>query len=828
MNTILSSSIGLLFVLCSGKAMGQTAKLTADGKLNDAIWNTGILHRPLPLDTTGSLENLGWKKKVLLRHQPKGITDFVNWRQEGVGKISLTRKPGEPSSGQVKLQVPTVRKDWAPGAPTDGDYANYGGASAVFEVGGENWEKYNRIIFRIYPDCEGGRNLHLNLHYYNDGKQKIPDEYFREGTHEINLVNRTWNTCFLEIGDLPRDRITRIAFGVPGFGKDRVTGDSLNFYIDGIELQQVENPERMLGWEPAAGRIIYSSTGYDRLGEKTALLKRSEQGNASFQIVRVSDNQVVYAGKKKKVHTSIGEFDVLDFSDLTTAGQYKIRVTDLESLPFTVGDNIWQNSVWRVLNFIFCERCGHPVSEKHGSCHADIGASFEGLRLAYNGGWHDAGDLSQQSLQTGDVVFSLLEMANKVKNDNQALYLRLMEEAEWGIDFILKTRLGKGYRASSAGIVIWTDGLIGNKDDMKARVHDSPFDNFLFAAYEAYAAMSITQDPALSEKLKKTAMEDFDFAVAKWREKGYDHFPIFWEHSYATSESQFMATASWAASQLYKLTGQDRYAQHAADFMDEVLLAQRKEPLGDADGLKGFFYRDKTQKVVVHANHQSREQVYAQALVTLAEGQPHHPNQSRWQQALHAYGDYLLQMMKYTAPYGMVPAGVYRIDEDQDSLSFQRQHLFAGKKAKEDYVDQLKQGVKLDEAYYLKRFPVWFSFRGNAAIHLSQGKAAALLGKYLKNDKLLQIGREQLYWTVGKNPFGQSLIYGEGANFAQQYCPLPGEMVGEMPVGIQTRYNEDVPYWPQANNATYKEVWMTTAGKWLSLTAEYQPEELNR
>lgn len=177
--------------------------------------------------------------------------------------------------------------------------------------------------------------------------------------------------------------------------------------------------------------------------------------------------------------------------------------------------------------------------------------------------------------------------------------------------------------------------------------------------------------------------------------------------------------------------------------------------------------------------------------------------------------------MKYTAPYGMAPAGVYHIDEVQDSVSFQRQHLFVGAKAEDDYVAQLKQGIQLDKSYYLKRFPVWFSFRGNAAIHLSQGKAAAILGKYLKNEALLQIAREQLYWTVGKNPFGQSLIYGEGANFAQQYCPLPGEMVGEMPVGIQTRYNEDVPYWPQANNATYKEVWMTTAGKWLSLTSEF-------
>jgi len=816
---ILSTSIASLFLIQLGLA--QTPRLTKDPKLNEEIWQTGILHRPLPLDTVLSLENLGWKKKVLQRYHPKGITDFKNWRQQGVGKIFLDKQQAQSNQGSIKLQVPTVRNEWAPGAPADGDYANYGGASAVFEVGGENWEKYNRIVFRIYPDCEGGRNIHLNLHYYNDGKQKIPDEYYREGTHEINLVNREWNTCYLEIGDLPRDKITRIAFGVPGFGKDRTTGDSLNFFIDGIELQEIEQPERMLGWQPVPNRIIYSSSGYDQQGLKTALLSDDSEKAKVFKLLHASDGTVAYKGKVKTDKTSIGSYQVLDFSAFSTPGQYILNVDNIRTEPFRIGANIWENSVWRVLNFIFCERCGHPVSEKHGSCHADIGATHEGLRLAYNGGWHDAGDLSQQSLQTGDVVYALLEMANKVKDENHALYLRLLEEAEWGLDFVLKTRLGKGYRASSVGIVIWTDGLIGNMDDMKARVHDSPFDNFLFSAYEAYGAMSVGRDPALAEKLRKVAIEDFDFAFAKWKETGYDHFPIFWEHSYNTSESQFMATASWAASLLYKLTKDPKYAQHAVDFMEEVLLAQRKTPLADADGLKGFFYRDKQQNVVVHANHQSREQVYVQALVALAEGQPGHPRQKAWRESLQSYGDYLTKIMKYTAPYGMAPAGVYHIDEAKDSLSFNRQHLFAGAKAKDDYVDQLKQGVHLDKEYYLKRFPVWFSFRGNAAIHLSHGKAATIVGKFLKNEDLLQIGREQLYWTVGKNPFGQSLIYGEGANFAQQYCPLPGEMVGEMPVGIQTRYNEDVPYWPQANNATYKEVWMTTAGKWLSLTAEF-------
>lgn len=88
------------------------------------------------------------------------------------------------------------------------------------------------------------------------------------------------------------------------------------------------------------------------------------------------------------------------------------------------------------------------------------------------------------------------------------------------------------------------------------------------------------------------------------------------------------------------------------------------------------------------------------------------------------------------------------------------------------------------------------------------------------DDALLEIARDQLYWEVGKNPFRQSLIYGEGSNYAQQYATLCGETMGELPVGIQARANEDVPYWPMANNATYKEIWMTSVGHWLRLLAD--------
>jgi hypothetical protein len=100
------------------------------------------------------------------------------------------------------------------------------------------------------------------------------------------------------------------------------------------------------------------------------------------------------------------------------------------------------------------------------------------------------------------------------------------------------------------------------------------------------------------------------------------------------------------------------------------------------------------------------------------------------------------------------------------------------------------------------------------------GKSAAVMGRLLDRQTLLDQADQQLQWMVGKNPFGQSMIYGEGYNYPQQYSVSSGEMTGEMPVGMQTFGNEDEPYWPQFNNATYKEVWVGIAGKWLSLVAE--------
>ena len=792
-----------------------------DKKLKQDIINTGYIHRPLPLDYSKAFETFGLTKKILSSTMLADMEDSSKWSHKGIGGIYITPERSKSGKNSLRLVAPTTYPqflDWGIG---------FGTSMASYDVGGQNWEKYNRIRLFIYPDCEGARSIYLNLIIENDGKIKVPDKYEREGIHEINLVNGKWNECFVEMPELARDKVTKLSFAIEVFGKERTMGDSLKFDIDAIKLETVEHPEIASGWMPAENRIIHSTTGYGVESEKSAIVNVNNQ-NSKFQLVDQQTKKVVYEGNIKSSKTHTGIFKTIDFTNFRKEGEYFLRVGDVSSQPFYIHRNIWENSAWRMLNFIFCERCGYPVPGKHGVCHTDLNGTFEGKLFALNGGWHDAADMSQQILQSAEIIYSLLEMAGNAKEKKQLnLYLRLMEEAEWGIDFILKTRLGNGYRAQTWGTNLWTDGFIGTKDDTmrrrRIRIHDRAFENFMFAGIEAYAAMAINDDTMLKGNLRKVAIEDFKFAKKRFDSVGFSELTGGGggDHAAMASNSQYMANISYAATLLYQLTGDKYYADEAARAIRYTLDCQRTEPLNDNNKTRGFFYRDTTRKSIVHYTHQSRDYAYAQALTALCKTQPDHKDYKKWEASVKLIGEYLKNIMQYVEPYGMAPSGVYHIDEIKDSVNFYKVQVGIHGGAENDFKEQLQHGVKLDDEHYLRVFPVWFSFKGNAAVHLATGKAAALCGKFLKDKVLMDIAEQQLFWIVGKNPFGQSLIWGEGSNYPQLYVALPGETVGAIPVGMQSKFNDDKPYWPQINTATYKEIWGAPAARWLSLIAEF-------
>ncbi|GGH30637.1 glycoside hydrolase family 9 protein [Paenibacillus segetis] len=789
-----------------------------NSKFIEAIKQSGYIHRPLELNEEHSLESKQNNHTVL---EEKCLFDsehfnHSDWTRQGVCDLRML------PSQELQLSSPSLMPNWPEGAPEDGDYVNFGTANLVKRFARENWENFNRITLEVFPNFTGVPNAYIMLRFKNQGVIQVPDIYHREGYHGINLKNHEWNTVHLEIQGLPRDAITELSIGYYLVGKERTTGDELELRLRKVKLEKVEEYEISKGWLPKPNDIIYSHSGYSLSGIKTAFA--SQLPAERFQVKHAETNEIAYTGDIDQMETDLGKFHIMDFSKFDQEGRYYLQVGALTSDPFTIGssEDIWHASIWKSLNFIFCERCGYPVPGIHGSCHADIVAQHEGTILSFNGGWHDAGDVSQQLIQTAEVTLSLFEMAEKVKLIDKNLYLRLLEEGEWGLDFMLKTRFGDGFRATSAGITRWTDGRIGNMDDAEARVHNQAYENFYCAGIEAYISSQLADNPALSNRLHQIAKEDFQFAITEFEQHGFEQKPIFWEHTYQTSESLYMATASWAASMLYRITKDEWYALKAAEFIAYVQDCQELEGvvLDNNSTLSGFFYRHPNKQVVQHFNHQAREHLYMLALIAVHETQNDHPRAESWLQSIQAYGQYLKDLATYTLPYPMISSGIYHIEENLDEKSFNYQHILTDHRAREDYQHQLKHGVKLNDSYYLRKFPVWFSFRGNNAIILSTGKAASLAATYLQDRTLKEIAEGQLQWIVGKNPFGQSLMYGEGYRYAQQYSVMSGEMTGEIPVGIQTFGNEDEPYWPQFNNATYKEVWTGNAGKWLSIIAD--------
>lgn len=783
-------------------------------EFREELIRTGYIHSPLPLHRERALETELKEKKVL--------KEKVIWRGglkqpdfTGIGTMEEIKGAGRDESAALRVTAPTARNKMP---YEDGATAHLFRSILTFSFPGQNWEGYNRLSFWVKPDSMGSHSVHLRVHLKNEGKIPVPDSYMREGQHLVNLDNHQWNQVIWEFASLPRDSITQMSISMDADGQDTSTGKEFQFDFQDIVLQKVKETEKEKGWSCEKNRISYSMSGYHCNGRKTAI---ANTGSDTFSVLNEKKEEV-YVGKAAIIRERRGYFEILDFSAVTEPGFYQLKSGNALTNPFEIGEKVMEDVIWKVINFIFCERCGYPVLGRHGKCHTDVVAKHNGLLLSLGGGWHDAGDMSQQMLQTAEVTQEILELAERVKKEDALLYHRLIEEGIWGLEYTLRSRFGDGYRASSVGLGLWTDGLIGNKDDVEARVHNQAFQNFFCAGVQAQAGLALKElDPDLAWKCVEAAKEDFRFAKRRFEEKGIE-YPIMWEHTLNSGLSQYYAAAALAGASICQNEYDEEFATEAQRFGEKLLACQETGTKGVP--MKGFFYRDESHKTIVHFTHQCREHCFVQALAALCRAFPDASQKPAWERGMKLYGEYVKELFHMTTPYGMLPAGIHSLTEVQDGETFRLLHLLVDYEAEKDnYEAQLKAGIDLGNGYYVRMFPVWFSFRGNAAVQLSMGKAASIVGRYFHDKELEEIAREQLYWMSGKNPFCQSLIYGEGARYAQQDANYPGEMTGEMPVGVETFGNEDEPYWPSGNNATYKEVWLTPAGRWLSIVADLYP-----
>jgi hypothetical protein len=136
---------------------------------------------------------------------------------------------------------------------------------------------------------------------------------------------------------------------------------------------------------------------------------------------------------------------------------------------------------------------------------------------------------------------------------------------------------------------------------------------------------------------------------------------------------------------------------------------------------------------------------------------------------------------------------------------------------RDSFREQVLAGVKVGEHHYVRLFPVWFEFRGNNGTMLASDKGISAAAHLRGSLEMAELAERNLQWVVGRNPFVQSLMWGEGYDFAPQYTAMSGDIVGSLPVGIQSHRNADKPYWPTENCHNWKEVWVHPVGRWIWL-----------
>ena len=734
-----------------------------------------LMEMPIAMDFEQTVVPRQMKKKVLESRLLDDMESKTYWSHHGYGKMEFTRKRAIDGEQSISLISPTLSSKPSSGRPM--------GTSVLRRtVPQEDWSQFNRISFWVFPTQPGAQNISMGVILKVSQDPEIKTPYNSHNAHYFLLKPQQWNHVIWEIPQFIRHKVNALEFHYRIHGREPGVAATVRFEIDNVELQHVEE-DYFEGWEVAPGRIAVTHTGYEPNARKTAI--SSTISKDTFEILDEKTGEVVLTKEIEEVETLLGNYQLLDFSEISKPGSYLIKAEGASSPPISIHENIWLESIWKSINFLYAERCGYEIPGVHSVCHRDLLAAHDDKQIVINGGWHDAGDLSQGLTNTAEgtqVMFSLAELVGK---QDTVLALRLIEEALWGLEWLLKTRFGDGYRAVWTTMDLWTDGIIGSMDDIVWDAKNSSHANLLAAAAEATASRVLSiQRPALAAQALQAAEEDWSFVMA-------------------TADLKTAAFVVNAALELYRATDNISYANSAFKNAQTILECQQREVTTWNLPLAGFFYTTPEKKQIVHYSHDSHEQSPIVALSQLCQTFPDHPDWIEWYSAVVLYSEYQKTVSSVNAPFFITPASIYDINESQST----------------SFLKQISNGLPLNKTHFIRRFPIWgsFTYRGNNAVLLSQAKALSTAAVLRRDSSLFDLTKNGMEWIVGKNPFAQSIMTGEGYDNQLLYTPTSGNIVGALSVGIQTYFNRDVPYWASENQSCFKEVWVHPSIHWLSL-----------
>jgi endoglucanase len=340
--------------------------------------------------------------------------------------------------------------------------------------------------------------------------------------------------------------------------------------------------------------IRFNQLGFYPTGEKVAVIYSDTVGKQPFSIRDMASGKLVYSGVSSELRSSSfsdGKTSVLNFSDVTAPGQYRIEVPSAgRSHTFTVSDDRLRDLALSGLKAFYYQRASTPIEEKYAgqwhrpSGHPDDSVMIhssaasanrpEGTVISSPKGWYDAGDYNKYIVNSGFTVGVLLSLyedfPDEVKQQNANIPESgnatpdLLDEVYWNIDWMLTMQDpydgGVYHKLTEPDF----EGFIKPTECMKPRyaVAKSVTAALDFAASMAQASRIYAEYeadyPGVAEKTLKASRRAFDWALKNpgvlYRQRDmnekYDPDITTGEYGDRSAEDELF----WAAVELYVTT----------------------------------------------------------------------------------------------------------------------------------------------------------------------------------------------------------------------------------------------------------------------------------
>jgi hypothetical protein len=830
--TVVCAANAILLPSAARAAAAPNVRAASPGPFNDR----GATGRTLLVpDLAHSLDARCRAKPVLASRLIDDMEQDGGWKSSPAVTLGYTTDRARTGTRSLRFHTLLRNEDYirASRAPN----GSFTGAAVLFDgppvsasarlrfATPQDWSGFNRLSLWCYLHPTVNTANSLSLQFLCQGAAAGPADPV-----SVNYVGDLragkWNHLVWEISEYQRDAVVEFVLFQPLSGLPLASHDAgLTYDFDQLQLERVE-VETVSGWEVPAGKIAYSHIGYQPGAPKVAIC--ADSGTDQFELLEGDGERIVATFPARKLENRRGHFRVLDFTDFDTSGRYQLRCGGASGEAFEIGAGVWGTALDATLNAIFGLRCGCVVAGVHDACHLDVFVEYKGERRVVGGGWHDAANLTQAPVRTHLTSYALLRLYERLAAlpEEERRAGVALEEARWGLDWLLRMRFGPGLHCLYGNYSYWTDSKPGTDDDVvQTNVGRDLFQNVsgILAAATAARVLRAVQ-PELAARLLSAAREDHaaiigDFAAPPTEAPALNINQPSWR--------DLVSYLTLATVELFRATAQANYRADALRLGRHVFNLQERRFVEDSP-VTGYFYEDGARSRIVHEYHNSHEESGLLALQALCDAFPQDPAWIDWYAALLINSEYYCRLGSTASePFSVLPAAVWRhadldaaLPEDRTGslLAAHASPLFPTPPSAQQTRAQMQimfdAATPLTDSMRLRVFPLWHNHvqHGGSVVQLARNAGLTAAAQLRGQRDLVELGARQLQWLLGANPFSRSLFYGVGYDYWQNFTVAMPNLVGGLSLGFNS-YQDDAPAW--GNNAVfpYKEMWIFASSR---------------